>query len=196
MTTLILIIIMAAIYHFVCESILMPTFRHNLRYRLFSLRDELRLLKLDKGNGLDDELFDTVDASISASIKYLPFVGVVEYIRATHEYVNNGTLRKKIEKRIEFILNSATKNQEVFMIYAKSIRYASWAILANSCGILIYLTPIFSLMIPIFLLALLFLGIDKLWRGIKEMIKERVQKIVLVPEKDIRHVFGVQLTLD
>jgi hypothetical protein len=44
-----------ALAHFIYESILAPSWRLSLRFRLFSLRDEVRALEADCRDGLDDE---------------------------------------------------------------------------------------------------------------------------------------------
>jgi len=45
-----------AVYHFVYEGILAPSFRLKLRFELFELRDELRKLKISHAEDLRDEI--------------------------------------------------------------------------------------------------------------------------------------------
>jgi hypothetical protein len=56
MTTAIIIFLALTVFHFVYESILAPSFRLSLRFRLFVLGDEVRKLKIECAESLNDEL--------------------------------------------------------------------------------------------------------------------------------------------
>jgi hypothetical protein len=65
MITAILYLIALAALHFVYESILAPSFRLSLRFKLFVLRDEVRQLKIDCASSLNDRHFDFLQDSIN-----------------------------------------------------------------------------------------------------------------------------------
>jgi hypothetical protein len=72
MTTAIIVLLALAVFHFVHESILAPSFRLSLRFRLFVLRDEVRQLKIECAESLNDEHFVFLQDSINGliSIRY------------------------------------------------------------------------------------------------------------------------------
>ena len=69
MTTTILVLLALAVFHFVYESILAPSLRLSLRFRLFALRDEARQLKIECVDSLNDAHCVFLQASINRDFK-------------------------------------------------------------------------------------------------------------------------------
>ena len=58
MTILFLIFVVLVVFHFIVESVVAPSERSKIRWELFALRDKIRMLKIEHGHGLDNELYD------------------------------------------------------------------------------------------------------------------------------------------
>ncbi|MGH8330614.1 MAG: hypothetical protein ACRER3_22985, partial [Pseudomonas fluorescens] len=65
MTYAVLSFMFLAFVHFVFESILAPSFRLKLRFEIFALRDELRLLKIECESSLHDKHFEYLQSSLN-----------------------------------------------------------------------------------------------------------------------------------
>jgi hypothetical protein len=71
MTTAIVILLALAVFHFAYEAILAPSLRLSLRFRLFVLRDEVRRLKIECLESLNDNHFVFLQGSINGLISML-----------------------------------------------------------------------------------------------------------------------------
>jgi hypothetical protein len=140
MSTLFVILIVMAIFHFTYEGIFLPTRRLKLRYDLFELRDKLRRLKANKENKISDELYGLIQSSIDNSIKMLPFATVTLVVKATIELKDSENLRKEISKRIALINNCEVK--EIQTIFNKSKELLANAFIINTLPLIIYMLPI------------------------------------------------------
>lgn len=60
---------LAALFHFLFEAIIAPAWRQGIRFRLFRLRDELRLLHRTDSR-VDNRAFEALDSMLSRQIKY------------------------------------------------------------------------------------------------------------------------------
>ncbi len=71
------ILLALAIIHFIYEGIIAPSMRLHYRYRLFTLRDELRFLKATHKDELPDEVFILLQNILNNSITLLHRVNFV-----------------------------------------------------------------------------------------------------------------------
>jgi hypothetical protein len=101
MDTIILGLIALAIAHFVFESIIAPTLRLKLRFELFKVRDELRALKAEKKDQLDDKVFDYLENSINLSISHMEYFRLSIWIRAFHAVQSDPALKERLKQREE-----------------------------------------------------------------------------------------------
>ncbi len=63
-------------WHFVYESIVVPSYRLQLRFELFALRDELRFLKIVHGEEFDDEAFNVLHTAMNSLISRLHAINI------------------------------------------------------------------------------------------------------------------------
>jgi hypothetical protein len=144
MTYLISTIFILAILHFVWEAILAPSFRLELRFKLFALRDEVRWLKIEHRDALDDKHFRYLHDSINIALHFLNRIDFVTIAASEREYARNPEFKKRVEAR-QILLDDCS------IAEARSLRYRSClivgqAFLVNVGGWLIYLAPILVLM--------------------------------------------------
>jgi hypothetical protein len=98
-TTLFLIFAIATLWHFIYESILLPSFRMSMRFKLFKLRDELRQITLENPSKISQELFHEMDELICISIKILPRINF-RLIKIAHSIIDSRPeLIEQIAKR-------------------------------------------------------------------------------------------------
>lgn len=99
MTVLLEIMFFLALVHFIYESILAPSWRLRLRFRLFALRDELRALKGECRGLLDDEHFAYLQDSINTMIAMLHRYDVAAVAAAELRYRRDPEFRRCVEIR-------------------------------------------------------------------------------------------------
>lgn len=145
MAALLFILIILAVFHFLYESIFLPNHRLKLRYDLFTLRDELRDLKINLQGGINDKLFGIVDSSISNTIKYLPQINISLILKVEKIIETNEMVKKHVERRMEFV--NTCDIPEVTKILARTSNIGLKALLLNTGGWFIYLIPIVILIL-------------------------------------------------
>ena len=158
-------IFILAFYHFIYESILLPSFRLNIRFRLFKLRDELRNLKIED-HDIDEFMYDHLEVSINDKIRLLHIINIQLLHTFSKDLKNNKSLAKKVSeltKRLE-----ECQSEKMQRIRYKIMKYTTLALAVNSGGWFIYMIPII-------------LGI-LLWNSIKALIKSTV----FIPQKQIK----------
>ncbi len=140
MSTLINIVVFLAAWHLVCENILGPTMRQGLRYRVFALRDELRLASADGRDGLSPEVFeilqDTLNGALVSLASLRPSV-LMNFRRACRE---DAELRARITYREATLAKSGSPI--VQRIESELARILQRAFLANCIGWLVYIVPL------------------------------------------------------
>src|SRR5882724_446379 len=94
-----IILIALAVVHFVYESILAPSFRLSLRFKLFALRDEARQLKIDCADALSDKHFDFLQASINNLISNLNRFDMATFLGVGFESKRDPSFLKSAEER-------------------------------------------------------------------------------------------------
>lgn len=140
MTTLFFILIIGSIFHFIYESILLPMFRLELRYKLFKLRDRLRNLKLENSESIDDNVFYLLEDTICTIINRLPYLSISSKIDASKEFENNAAFRKRVENSVHLL--KSCNNKEVEDINEKISNISLVAFLLNAGGWIYILLPI------------------------------------------------------
>jgi len=151
-------LIIAAFLHFIYESILAPSLRLKLRFELFALRDELRLLKIDCDRHLDDRCFEHFQASLNTLIRVLHRIDIATLAAVERELRANPELREQIEARSRML--DDCNIPQVREIRYRSLQVAVKAFAVNSGGWAIYLLP----------LVLPFLGYSKIKKAVKASI--------------------------
>lgn len=176
MAVIILILILLTIFHFVYESIIAPSLRIKIRYKLFELRDELRRLKFNEGQNISEDVFKQVDYSVNSSIKHLPFYNFKLLYDAKKEFDSNEKLKKQVEQKIGLI--EECHIDSIREIFDKTNRYSSFAFLINTGAWLLYLFPFIVILI-------LIAGFNKAL--IK--LKQYVARIAFAPEKNFNSIY-------
>lgn len=172
MTTVILLLGALAAFHWIYESILAPSIRLDLRFRLFSLRDELRALKMDLDGDLKDKHFHYLQDSINGLIHMLNRIDIATLHAITRELERNPKLRHQIEVRTKTL--DDCNIPEARDIRKRSLRIASRAFLVNTGGLWIYVLPVVAAIA----------GVAALRLQYKRYIKD----FVSVPEPELQRV--------
>ena len=167
MITTILILLSIAVMHFIYESIILPSIRLSLRFKLFALRDQLReLLMRDADAG---EVFRIQQSAINNSIKMLSRADPATLARFEQQLRDDEAMRNRVERRTKLVDEYAS---EEFQIIVKETRHAfRSAFVANMGAWFIYIVPI----------AVVFLCLDH--------IKSVARKFLSVPEGELGKVF-------
>lgn len=103
MSTLLLVILIFSIWHFVYEGIILPSLRLKLRFKLFVLRDRMRELKTIHGNKFSDEVYYELQDSVNTTIRVLHRINIVTVFNASRAFEENEGLRLIVSKRNELI---------------------------------------------------------------------------------------------
>lgn len=160
------LIILLAFLHFVYESIIAPSARLRLRFRLFALRDKLRWLRIKQG--CNEEEFRYLDAAMNNVIRILHRFDIASVNRSAHIIQADPALKGRVEKRIAVIEQSSCV--EFQQLNKELLRIARQAIIVNNGACFFYLFPI------VFVVA----GIEK--------ITQLIKKLVSVPEGELGKV--------
>lgn len=157
--------ILIALFHFIYDGILLPSIHLDLRFRLFALRDELRDLKMQYRDSIDDEVYQIIQSSINNAVNILPQINVSMLIKTQKLVEIDKNLKEKIRKNDRKIEECAVKECKV--IRQKSLRCLTYAFFANGGAWFLYLIPIFYTLFVV----------KKLTLTMKELI--------VIPENDI-----------
>ncbi len=176
---LIVAVLVVTIWHYVYEGAIVPAIRIDLRYKMFALRDRLRKAKESAGSEFNDELFSFIDGAISARIRHLPFLNLWIAYFINKEVHKNSELNAAVFRRWEEIGKCPV--QEVKNIDRLMARYHLFALLTNSGGWLIFL-------LPFLMLAVCVISILGFYQLCKNKIREKLLRISLAPESQIRRV--------
>ena len=130
MTVAIYILIFLAIFHSVYESILAPSWRLDLRFRLFELRGEVRSLELEFHGSLNSHYFEYLQDSINALISELYRFDAAAIAFAEQESRRDPQFRKGAEERSRILDDCDIP--EFTAIRQRSLEIAARALLVNS----------------------------------------------------------------
>jgi hypothetical protein len=155
-------------WHFVYEGILAPSLRLKLRFELFALRDELRLLKVSCGSSLDDKHFHYLQDSINAMISLLPRIDLSTLVAAQSEFERNKEFRAHCEARSK-VLDDCNIPQ-ARDLRRKSLRLVGVVLGVNSGGWAIFVLPVIGCI------------------GSFQVLKSRIRLVASLPESDLNRV--------
>jgi hypothetical protein len=167
-----IILIAAAILHFVYESIIAPSLRLELRFELFRLRDEVRFLKIESLNNDDEgpqfveQHFYELQDSINSLICLLFRFDLTTLCAISEEIERDAELKQRVEARSRMLDNCVLP--AVLEIRRKQFWIATKALAVNSGPMLVWLV----------LPALLFVGYQTVRRKIKDSLT--------IPETDLK----------
>jgi hypothetical protein len=140
MTYVLLFLVLGVIWHFVFESIIAPSIRLDLRYRLFELRDELRSLKIEAGSKLDHKHFTYLHESVNVTIAFLAHFDIATIVSIEREFQNDSDLRRRVEARTKILDDCQFESAK--KIRKKCLRIALVAVAINSGGWAYFLAPV------------------------------------------------------
>lgn len=165
MSYFLLFMMVVVSFHFVYESIIAPSWRLSIRFRLFALRDELRTLKIEHGDRLDNKHFHYLQDSINSIIQALPRLEVTTIAHVKQAIENDAELKKRLIARQKILDDCAYP--EMSNIRKKSIALSIEALGANSAGWWIYFIPLMTA------------------GGIYKSIERRVRALISLSDPDL-----------
>lgn len=133
----------AALFHFIYESILAPSFRLELRFELFKLRDEVRLLKIDNlsSNANEPEFVDRhygyLQDSINSLISILCRYDLAAIWTITSQINRDEALRERVAARARLLDNCELPT--VLSMRKRQLDIAGKALAVNSGPMLLLL---------------------------------------------------------
>lgn len=168
MSYLLLAMMFLVVFHFVYESIIAPSWRLSIRFKLFALRDELRVLKIEHGDQLDNKHFHYLQDSINSIIHVLPRIEVTTVSHIKRAIESDPELKVRLAAR-QMILDDCVF-PEMSIIRKKSIGLSLEALAANSAGWWVYFIP------------LMYLG------SVYKSIERRIRALISLSDPDLKRV--------
>ena len=147
MYLLITILLILAVAHLTYESVVLPTIRLSTRYKLFALRDRLRLLKHLRRNEISNEVFEIVDSTINNTLTLLPHFTMSILISSAKRLSEKPEIVKKSQSRMELVNNCEI--DEIKKIAEKAGRYLFQTLIYYSLALFIILSPIIIVIVMI-----------------------------------------------
>jgi hypothetical protein len=102
----------------------------SIRYKLFTLRDELRSLKIECGDSLEDKHYAYLQDSLNTIIAHLPRYDMATLGYAEHVYNNDPEFRRRVDERSHVLDDCGIPRAR--SIRSRNVRLAAKAILINS----------------------------------------------------------------
>jgi hypothetical protein len=163
MSVVIGIAFVLAILHFVYEGIILPSVRLHLRFRTFELRDRLRALSHDEGEQLDPKIYHFVHDALNGTLRFLYQIDIRIAWDFRRMLRDDPTLGKRIEKRYRQL--EVCSVQEVHAIQKEHSRILACALIANSAGFFLMMSPFIALLfVVMFVLRKLHVALDQMRR--------------------------------
>ena len=166
MEIIIFVLILLSFFHFIYESILLPSFRLRLRYKLFSLRDDLRHIKIENDQKINDKIFSFLQSSINNVINSLHLINFQMLYMLTKAVKKDESLSRKVED-INKELENCNSNS-ILRIRYKLSKYFAFALIINSGGWFIYLFPFFLVLL------------------LSNYLKMLIKNVVFVPSNELK----------
>lgn len=139
-STLITVLFVLSILHYIYESIIVPNQRMILRDDLFELRDKLRN-SYGEYNEADRKAFDVLhDKGINHGLNNLSLYCLLSQIKVYLAVERNPELKENAEKQIEIINNAS--HQTIIDSFSEYSRIIEKAHMLNSGGWSFYIIPI------------------------------------------------------
>ncbi|WP_026641157.1 hypothetical protein [Bordetella petrii] len=140
MEYLIIIMMVLAVYHFVLQAALIPTWRSFVRYEAFALRDELRALKMNRGEDLPDAVFYSLQGSANFLIADMWRITIFNLIAARRVLDSDPDVRKRVNDRLGSL--DKCNMPEVIGLRKRMTRLSIKAAAINAAGWWIYIVPV------------------------------------------------------
>lgn len=166
MSTIIICLVLLAIFHFVYEGLIAPSVRHALRLKLLALRDELRKLKIESPGALENQHFMNLQDSINMLIAFFPHLDLAAFVSMGRAIQKDSGLRVRIDRRARSL--DDCEDPRLKDIWRRSLGIAAQTIATNSGIALVISAP--------FALALM---------GLSE-IRKRLRAFASISESDFR----------
>ena len=128
-----------AILHFIYEAIILPTIRWNLRNELFSLRDKLRNVVINKEQ-YDPATFELAHSGINHFINRLHHLDLRFQFKYSKLLKESPELSKEVESKITLMQNC--KNETIKTAFFQTSKILQTAFTANIGANFFYLVPI------------------------------------------------------
>lgn len=129
-----------AIVHFIYEGIVAPSYRLEQRYKLFGLRDELRMLKIRQRDGLPGKHFHYLQDAINGLIRNIERIDVTMLIALTIKRRTDKEFRERMEARAKTLDDCHLR--EAMDIRARGVKIIEHALSANNGAWVFYIIPI------------------------------------------------------
>lgn len=140
-TTFIILILLVSglsLFHFLWSSTIMPTYRQLQRNKLFTLRDELRRLHINKK--VSEQNFNLVHEVINYNLKNLGKLQLIDLYRFRSAYHKNPAFKKTIDKELKKF--SSIKDENLNRILDQVGNISRTVCNLNSGGWLVYVIPL------------------------------------------------------
>jgi len=172
-TVLFIILVSVAIVQYVYQSILLPTIRQELRFRMFALRDKLRHYAYDEVIYPESRVYRLLQGRINITVDYLYLVDVKALFDAYRLLKENPAISKRIEKHRQLI--ESCEIPEVREIDGQLNRFLTITLLANSACFFLWFG----------FLLLMLLTIHRTGKTLWCSAKDLVLDMPYVPEREI-----------
>lgn len=138
-TIIFILVILVSAFHLFWESIIAPSIRKGIRYKVFRTRDQIRRLKIESPDEFDRELFYVLQNHANILIKHgsrlnLMFLHDLKQMHDDPEVIARSEKNKK--------LIADCKNEEVLQAVRDLNQCFAWFVTANVGGWMIYVIPI------------------------------------------------------
>jgi hypothetical protein len=167
MTILVEIMFFLALIHFIYESILAPSWRLSLKYRLFALRDELRALKADCRVRLDDEHYAYLQSSIDTMIAMLHRYDIAAIAASQLRCRRDPEFRRRIDVRAQMLEDRNIPQAQ--SIRRRSVELIAQAIAINSGMLCVPLSVVTGIGSPI---------VEKLLRNLTALSRQELESVL------------------
>lgn len=137
---LIIILFSLALFHWAYESAIAPSWRLGLRYKLFSLRDDLRNFSAETGVQLNYGAIDALEESINSTIQHMREINFGFFLSFNNRYKADESFKKRVDHR--FALVNGYEDPEFRLILKRYAYIYREVNVANSGGWVVYLLPL------------------------------------------------------
>lgn len=145
MATSIIIIAFLAMFHFIYESILAPTFRLKIRHELFILRDKLHIIKLCDISKNDRESIIIIESAINNMLNRMPQMTLTNVVLMRQYYRKDNSLKEQVDGMN--IKIDKSENKDIKKIDKTLTRMATRAMIVNMGASFIYLFPLYLILV-------------------------------------------------
>ncbi|OGS23000.1 MAG: hypothetical protein A2252_06290 [Elusimicrobia bacterium RIFOXYA2_FULL_39_19] len=147
--TMLLVVLLTAflvcsIVHIGYENIILPLLLKKYKYKLFALRDHLRILQIKYKDSDQKPVFDCLQNTINNTLAFAPSIDGFLLLKFRGEYKKNKELRDAIEKNID--LFNRCSISEIHSIREEMSNIFRAIFISNSGSLIFYILPIFFLL--------------------------------------------------